>query len=66
MLFLNTWETGVKGIFKLIKDSVGLKKSPADTVRQIILIVEVPPGVALCDNSQTDLQNPCPNRADAN
>lgn len=66
MLFLNTWETGAKGIFQLNKDSVGLKKSPADTVRQIILTVEVPPDVAFCDNSQTDLQNPCPNRADAN
>lgn len=67
LLVLNIWETDAKGIFKLIKDSVGFKKkNPDDTVRQIMLMVEVVPSPSLCDDSQTDLQNPCPNRADAN
>lgn len=64
-MFLNIWETDARGILKLIKDSLGLgKKTPDDTARQIMLIVEVVPSVYLCDDSQTHLQGP--NRADAN
>ena len=31
-----------------------------------MLMVEAVPSVSLCDGSQTDLQDPCPNRTDAN
>lgn len=31
-----------------------------------MLMLGVVPSVSLCDDSQADLRDPCPNRADAN